>query len=80
MGLTLQHSQVEAWEWLMVSITGEVPRVKWEVKQNTPEGLSQPLWLFPALRVNRNILPHSPAAGLIFLVNVGMKVSVSFPF
>lgn len=58
MGLTLQHSQVEAWEWLLVSITGEVPRVKWEVKRNTPEGLPQPLWLFPALHVNRNILPH----------------------
>lgn len=37
MGLTLQHSQVEAWEWLMVSVTGRVPQVKWEVKQNTPE-------------------------------------------
>lgn len=75
MGLTLQHSQVEAWEWLLVSITGEVPRVKWEVKRNTPEGLPQPLWLFPALRVNRNILPHDIAAGLFSLLNAGMKLS-----
>lgn len=74
MGLTLQHSQVEAWEWLLVSITGEVPRVKWEVKRNTPEGLPQPLWLFPALCVNRNILPHDTAAGVFFLLNASMKL------
>ena len=55
--------------WLMVSITGEVPRVKWEVKQNTPEGLRQPLSLFPALRDNRNILPrYGWQQGLLFFL------------
>lgn len=58
----------------MVSFAGEVPRVKWEVKQNMPEGLLQPPWLFPTLRVNRNILPHLTAAGLTFLWNVSSKV------
>lgn len=51
---------------LTLSITGEVPRVKWEVKQNMPEALPQPPRLFPALRVNRNILPHYTAAGSFF--------------
>lgn len=61
-GLTLQHSQAEAWGWLLVSITGEVPRVKWGVKRNTPEGLPQPPRPLLALCLYRNILPL-PSSG-----------------
>lgn len=43
----------------LVSITGEVPRVKWEVKRNTPEAarLSSPC--------EQNILPHHTAQGSV---------------
>lgn len=44
-------------------------------QENTTGGLPQPLRLFPALRVNRNILPHHTAAGVIFPLNIDMKLS-----
>ena len=44
-------------------------------QENTTGGLPKPLRLFPALRVNRNVLPHHIAAGVIFLLNIGMKLS-----
>lgn len=41
----------------LVPVTGEVPRVKWEVKRNMPEGSPR---LSPC---ERNILPHRTAQG-----------------